>query len=270
MARTKQEIKDQIIQQKNNAPELTGLNSVSNTAIWNLWVDLTVTVIFLFERLLDLFKADIQSIINSNQYGTDQWWYNQVKGYQHGDLLVFLNNVFQYAVINPSKQIIKFCSITSQGGKVQVKVATSASGQPAVLDANQINGLIDYLEEIRPSGVQFVVQSLQADILKIYLNVYYNASADITIVKPAVEAAIMAYLENLNTTQFDGTLYVNRLIDAIQAVTGVVNDQVEVLSISAKNGADPYQAFTSRYQPKSGYFNIDPDYPLEVTINYLT
>jgi hypothetical protein len=277
MARTAEEIQDQILTEKDSRVELTSLDSTSNTAIWFLWIVITSNVLAFFERLMDLFKAAIQAIQDSKQYGTDEWWFDIVTAYQHGDLLAFINNIYQYPVIDATKQIVKFCSITTLGGKVQIKAAASAGGQPIVLTIDQINGLIDYLEQKRPAGSRWVVQSLQADTLKIFGNVYYNASGDINIIKPAVIAAIQSFLLNLNTASstetnrnFDGTLYVNKLIDAIQAVPGVIQNQFDLLQISAKNGADPYEVFTSSYQPKSGYFMIDPDFDLNNTLTFLT
>ncbi|MEB0302400.1 hypothetical protein [Mucilaginibacter sp. 5C4] len=276
MARSAEEIQDQILTEKAARPELNGLNSVSNSAIYLLWIILTSNIIAFFERIMDLFEVRIQAIQDSKQYGTDEWWFDIVMAYQHGDLLAFINNIYQYPVIDASKQIVKFCSITSLNGRVQIKAAGSAGGQPVVLDNDQINGLTAYLKQKRPSGSKWLVQSLQADTLKIFGNVYYNASGDINVIKPAVKAAIQTFLSELNTASstatnrnFDGTLYVNKLIDAIQAVPGVIENQFDLLQISAKNGADAYQIFTSSYQPKSGYFKIDPDFDLDTTLTYI-
>ncbi len=277
MARTADQILAQIQAEKAARTELGQLTSLSNTAIYFLWMVITSNVLAFFERLMDLFKADVQAIQDSKQYGTDEWWFDIVLAYQHGDLLAFINNVYQYPVIDATKQIIKFCSITAQGGKVQIKAAASTGGQPTVLTVDQINGLTDYLQQKRPSGSKWVVQSLQADTLKIFGNIYYNASGDINIIKPAVKAAIQTFLLDLNTASstatnrnFDGTLFVNKLIDAIQAVPGVIDNQFDLLQIAAKNGGDPYVVFTSSYEPKSGYFMIDPDFDLDTTLTYIT
>lgn len=267
MARTIEEIKQQILDQKAATAELNELDSVSNTAIWRLWVFVQAQIIYYFEVLQDAFRADVQAIIDINQYGTLDWWFNQVKAYQHGDLLLFINNVFKYPAVDPEKQIIKYCSITDNAGRVQVKAAKQIGNEPVVLTSDELNGLVDYVNQIRPAGTQVTVQSLAADLVKLNLNVYYNANGDINIIRPAVELAITNYLANI---QFDGILYINRLIDAIQAVPGIVQDQVEVLEAAVKGSGDPYVSFTSRYPAKSGYFKIDPDFPLVNQINYIT
>lgn len=267
MARTIEVIKQQMLDEKVIQTSLAGLNSVSNTAIYNLWLYIQAVIIYYFEVLQDAFKAEVQTIIDGNQYGTKQWWYNQAKAYQHGDLLIFISNVFKYPLIDTSKQIVKYCSITDLSGKVQVKVAKQTGSEPVVLSSDELNGMVDYVNDIKPAGTQVTVLSLAADLVKIRLNVYYNANAGLTNVQANVEAAIVTFMANI---QFDGILYINKLIDAIQAVPGIVNEQVEVLEAAVKGSGDPYVSFTSKYPAKSGYFKIDPAYPLSTQITYIT
>jgi len=267
MARTIEVIKQQMLDEKATQTALASLTSVSNTAIYSLWIFIQATIIHYFEALQDVFKAEVQAIIDLNQYGTKQWWFNSAKAYQHGDLLQFINNVFKYPTLDLTKQIVKYCSITDLGGKVQVKVAKQSGSEPVVLTIDELNGMVDYVNDIKPAGTQVTVLSLAADLVKIRLNVYYNANASLEIVKPAVEAAITAFLANI---QFDGILYINKLIDAIQVVPAIVNEQVEVLEAAVKGSGDPYVAFNSKYAAKSGYFKIDPDFPLSAQITYIT
>ena len=269
MAQLVTDIENEMIAEMANHPELSSLNSTSNTSIWRLWMFITASIIVLFEQVMDLFKTDIQNIINNNQYGTDGWWYNQMLAFQYGDLLVFQNNIFKYAVIDPAKQIVSFCSITSLNGAVQIKLAGTSGGQPVVLTSDQLNGVISYCTQIQPSGIRFAVLSLSADLLNFKGNIYYDASADLALIQPAVEAAITNFLGANNVNNFNGTLFVNKLIDAIQAVPGVVGNQVDVVSIAAKNGGSDYTTFTSSYPPESGYFMIDPAYPLSSTLTYI-
>jgi hypothetical protein len=272
MARTTQQIQDQITAVKDATPGLDALNSVSNSAIWRLWVFLTAQLFNYMETIWDKFQTVIQAIIDNNQYGNDPWWQRKVLAFQYGDLLAFINNIYQYPVIDPSKQVVKFCSITSNGGKVQIKAAGAVAGQPVVLTSDQVAGLLSYCKNIRPSGVKFTVQSLVADDLKMYLNVYYDAAGDINVIKAAVKAAIQNYLSNLNNINagtFDGTFYATSLTDAIQVVPGLIGNKVDILQLAAKNGPDAYTVFTSSYQPKAGYFMIDSGYPLDTTINYI-
>ncbi|MBD3748929.1 MAG: baseplate J/gp47 family protein [Sphingobacteriales bacterium] len=267
MARTIEEIQQQMLDEKALQTDLSALNSTSNTAIYKLWIYIQAVIIYYFEVLQDAFKAEVQSIIDNNQYGTRQWWYDTTKAFQYGDLLSFINNVYKYPVVDVTKQIIKYCSITDNGNSIQVKVAKQLIDEPVQLTEDELNGVVDYLQDVRPAGTKVTVQSLSADLVKLNLNVFYNANVGLPNVKINVEAAITNYLTNI---QFDGVFYINKLIDAIQAVQGVVDGQVEVLEAAAKGYGDSYVTFTNSFASKSGYFKIDPDFPLSTQINYLT
>ena len=270
MAQSITDIENQILAEKATHPELASLNSTSTVAVWRVLVTVFAAVVVLFQQVMDLFKADVQTIINSNDYGTDPWWQQKVLAFQFGDILSFINNRFQDAAVDSTKQIINYVAISSVGGRVQIKAATSSNNAPAVLSSAQFNALLGYCQQIRPAGIRFTLISLAADTLKLYLNVYYNAQADLTVVQPAVETAINNYLATLYTARFDGSITIDGLINAVQAVPGVAGPQCQVLSAWAKNGADPYVQFTAGYQPVSGYFEIDPAYPLSTTVNYVT
>jgi hypothetical protein len=278
MAQTIAEIQAEILTEKANHTELDGLTSDSNTSVWGLWVFVVATVSFYFQTLWDNFQALIQSINSSKQYGTDSWWYQKLLAFQYGDTLQFINNIFQYAVVDGTKQIVNYCAINSLNGVVQIKVATAVNGAPAQLSADQLNGVSAYVSQIVPTGIRWSAISLPPDLLQLWGTVYYDAAADVTVIGPAVTAAIQNYLNGLNTVQttngtpvtqnFNGALYVNKLIDAIQAVPGLVGNQFDLTSIAAKNSGGVYALFTSNNVPESGYYNIDPAYPLTTTLTF--
>jgi len=267
MARTIEIIKQQMVVELATKPELAGLNSVSNTAIYNLWLYIQAVIIHYFEVLQDTFKGEVQTIIDSNQYGTKQWWFNQAKAFQYGDILLFINNVFKYASVDETKKIVKYCSVTDNGGKVQIKVAKQSGSIPVVLTIDELNGVVDYVNDIKPAGTDVTIQSLAADLVNVQLNVYYNANLGLSNVQTAVETAITNFFASI---QFDGILYRNKLIDAIQAVPGIVNDQVEVMVLEVKSSGQPYVAVSSRFPALSGYYQIDPAFPLSTQITYIT
>jgi len=279
MAQTVTDVQEEILTEKATHAELDALNSDSNTAVWRLWIFIFATISVYFQELWDKFQALIQNINDNKQYGTDPWWYNKILAFQLGDTLQFIDNVYKYAVIDPSKQVIKYVAINSLNGIVQIKIAINVDDAPAQASNDQINAVAAYVSQIKPSGVRWSVLSLPADLLKIYGTVYYDASADITVIKPAVEAAIQGFLNGLNTIQttdgtpvtqnFNGALYVNKLIDAIQAVHGLIGNQFDLTSIAAKNSGGAYAAFASSDVPESGYYLIDPAFLLADTLNYV-
>src|SRR5690606_13952315 len=126
--------------------------------------------------------------------------------------------------------------------------------------------LLSYAREIRPPGTRLAVESLPADKLKTRIRVHYNAQIGLATVRQQVESTYVNYINNII---FDGIYYINRMIDSLQSIPGVIDEQVEVIELAVKQGTDPYVQFTSKYQAKSGYFEVDPDWPLSNTIEYV-
>lgn len=245
------------------------LNSTSNIAVYKLWRAGVAFVLNIFQRQQDDYQSNVQTLVDAKQFGTDPWWQQQMLAYQHGDIVQFINNRFQYAAIDPTKQVINLCAVDGQKRIATLKCATLVGGVPQPLTNNQILGAQSYANETRPCGVTPVVQSYPADLLKLFLNIYYDPQGDLPTIQAAVEAAINAYLITLSTTDFNGVLYINRIIDAIQAVTGVIKDQVVVVAVSVKPTTGVYTNVASDYQALSGYFQIDPAFPLSSTLQYV-
>jgi hypothetical protein len=266
MARETEIIYNEALAEKQAQPGLSQLNSPSSTAIWSNWLRLFARIIYLFEVKMDTFKTEIQSIIDNNQYGTLYWWALRTKEYQHGDLLQFINNHYTYPAVNAAKKIVGLVSITDERGVVKVKAAKIINSLPSELSASEAAGLLSYCQQIRPAGTRIAVESLPADLMKVHLKVYYNAQIDLNTLIPNVEAVFINYI---NTLEFDATFYVNKMIDVLQQVPGIIKEQVEVVDIAAKQGNAAYSQFTTKYQARSGYFKIDPDFPLSSTITYI-
>lgn len=266
MARETEEIYQELLDEKQNRPELDVLDSPSNTAMWQYWLRLFAQLFRWFEEKQDEFRAELQQVIYDNQFGTFEWWTARIKAFQYGDLLQFINNKYQYATVDPAKQIVHFVSVTDERGLVKVKAAKINNDRPVALDPDEAAALLSYVRSIRPPGTRLAVESLPADKLKTRLRIHYNAQIGLAAVRQGVEDAYINYVNNII---FDGLYYVNRMIDSLQAVPGVINEQVEVLELAVKQGTDPYIQFTSKYQAKSGYFEVDPDWPLNTTIEYV-
>lgn len=190
--------------------------------------------------------------------------------FQHGDPLVYQDLEYKYATINPANQIIKVASATEIGNSVVLKVATEIGGIYQELTLPQLNAFGDYIKLVKPPGVSLLIVSRPADILKIYYHIYVNPQVintngeliSNTSIKP-VEDAINAYCKGLD---FNGVFNITQLTDLIQQIPGVVAPVFD--SAEAKFGTVPYAAINDFYTPNSGYLEIDPAFPLDVTITY--
>jgi hypothetical protein len=268
MAKTIQEYENLIDAQIALKPDLNAVNgNASNVALFKGFRTAVAFVLNLFEQIYEDFKAYMEDLVNSKQYGTVTWWRNEVLKYQHGDLLLYLNNKFQYATVTPAKRVIKLVSVADKDRKVRLKIAgLDADGRPIKLSQEIVDGAQSYADEKRPAGTYPLCESYDPDLLKIQLKVFYNPQFGLIAVKAGVEAALLAYVNGID---FDAIFYNNKLVDAIQQLPYIINDQVFIIEIAAKPNGGVMAVVPSSYQAVAGYFLIDPDYPLANNIVYI-
>lgn len=264
MARTLQAIFDEIETTKNSYSALSGLTSTSQTAIYKLWMWIVAFAIWTHEKLWDVAKIDLQALADSAIAGTFQWYASQVQTYQHGGT-VEVNDNGQIEWITDSPTLVEKVSVSEFGGVLVIKVAKLNTGTNELekLSASELSGLLSFVKKFKFAGTPTIVESNDPDLLKLEMDVYYDPQADQAGVETAVEAAINQYLLDI---PFDGKLYETKLVDAIQAVTGVVD--VDLTNLEAAVGANTY-TIDRVYQFSAGYAKIDPAYPLSGTITYV-
>lgn len=267
MARTIAQIQQSIIDAKNADSTLSGLSSTSKVAVWRLWTYIVAVCQWTIENLFDSHKAEVSSLIAAMKPHTLQWYVTMAKAYQYGDSLPDGSDV--YTVIDTTKQVVAYAAAVESTATRKVRIKTAAlSGTTLIPLTNmQLVGLTTYMQLIRDAGVLLDVTSGDADRLVLNLTIYYNALVldatgkrlDGTGDTP-VKDAIQAYLDNL---PFNGLFTTMRLVDALQAVDGVVIPTIN--SCQATYELLPLQNIITEYRPDAGYLNIaDAD----LTITY--
>lgn len=253
MARTIAQIKQSLIDEKNAQSSLSGLTSTSQTAIWNLIFYVCAVGIAILEQFMDVYKAEIQTIVNSNVAATAAWIQSKVFLFQYSATnpqVVQVSSDFtvSYPTVDEGLQIVTRCSVKSNTNKtVTVKVAKSEP--PAALDSNEQIALNEYLTHLLPAGVEYQVQSLTSDKISITGTIYYDGQYADTI-QENVEGVINTFLSQL---PFDGFLFVQKLTDAIQAGSGVVD--VKIDQIKARDNATVYASGSTVYDLAGGVNN---------------
>ena len=111
MARTVNEIKAQMIAEKQAQSSLNALTSTSQTAFWNLYIYLVAVAINIFEQIMDLFKVDIEAIAAKSYPDSRQWIQAKVFEFQYSATnpqYVEMQSDFSlaYPVIDPSLRIV--------------------------------------------------------------------------------------------------------------------------------------------------------------------
>ena len=268
MARTITEIHNELLAAKAAESDLDGLTSTSNAAIWRLMLYVVAVSINIQEQLHDVFKSEVEtSLLVKN--GNLKWYQFEILKWQFGYGLVWDGNGFVYDEVDEAAKLATQVSVTEvvEGSfpVLLVKVATGEIGSLTALSEVKLASLTAYVEQKKIAGTKIRLTSNDADLLKIYLEIYYNPLFDLSEVSTNVEFTITNYIQAL---PFDSNLYLSKLIDKIQAVEGV-ND-VKFTSASATYGVVPYTSFDRVYSSNAGYMIIDNNFPLSNTLTFIT
>lgn len=243
MARTQEEIEAQIIQAKNAEPELAALDSVSQTAIWRLWVKITAFAFNVLEQLFDIFRSEVDATIAANLPGTLSFYARKAREFQLGSPL---NALGEYDVIDPALRIVTRAGVSENNITSGVVLKIAKSEPPVPLSSPEFLLFQGYIEEVKFAGVAINYINLPADVLEASIEVFYSGTLE-QVTKEAVEAAIQAYVDGLD---FNSRFVVNDCVVAIRQVAGVRNVLVNSFSVGSTN-------ITIDFEAASGYFEFD-------------
>jgi hypothetical protein len=259
MARTVQQIKQQMLDAKNADPTLSALTSTSQTAKWNLYYFIVASCIAIFEQLQDLFKSDLEAIASTAAPSTPQWTRNKVLKFQTGDVAELNTSTFviEYPTVNTANQILTRCAvITAPNRTVLIKVAKN--DPPVPVSSGELAELQSYVETFNPAGIAFSIINENSDKMAVEATIYYNGQYS-AVIQTNVEAALNNYMANL---PFNGVITTQAVVDAMQAVEGVTNVSLSRIrvrrnTISFANAINLYRLSTGtdavQYQTYSGY-----------------
>ncbi|MDO4763827.1 MAG: nucleotidyltransferase [Flavobacteriaceae bacterium] len=270
MARSIQEIQDEIIRQKEQEVSLSELNSPSKVSIWRLWTYITAFAIWTLEKIFDQHKREVRLALSELKPHTARWYRNKALAFQYGFNLIIDSDQFNNEgrtedEINNSK-IVKYSAVTESEAESRliVKIATEQNEELQPISQGQKAAFEAYMNEIKDAGVRISVINYLPDILKLQMKIYRdplvldeNGQSIITGEKP-VEKAIKNYLKNL---PFNGELVLAHLVDELQKVEGVKIPHI-ILAESkwidaGTNGYGQFQTVEVKTIPVSGYFKIE-------------
>jgi hypothetical protein len=203
MARTIAEIQKEIVTEKQKHASLNGLTNESKTSIWNLWVNIVATAIWVHEKIVE------KNALISRPH-TLNWYREQALNFQYGKELTtgmpmtWKEGSYQYNNKNLTEEqiteskIIKHCAVSeidletvldpkkntidifsdyfhNKVGVVFIKVATVKGEKITRIDVpNELFAFKEYIAKIKDAGNQVYITSDQGDILKLNLNVYID------------------------------------------------------------------------------------------------
>ena len=254
MARTVAQIKQSMIDAKNADAALSGLTSTSQTAKWNLYFFIVASCIAIFEQLQDLFKIDLETIASTAAPSTPQWTRNKVLKFQTGDVAELNTTTFviEYPVINTANQILTRCAVvTAPNRTVLIKVAKSDPPEPVTV--GELAELQSYVETFNPAGIAFTLINEDSDKMEVAATIYYNGQYT-GVITDNVEAALNSYMANL---PFNGRITTQSVVDAIQAVDGVIS--VSLTRILVRRDTVAYGAGVTLYNLSTGIDSVNYD-----------
>jgi hypothetical protein len=261
-----------ITDEVNADANLNGLTSTSKTSEFNLWKYIASGMGYIQEDIWREAKAEIDSKAADVIAGTDRWLRNELLKFQYGDALLFNTKAqYYYALIDPTKQIIKRCSVVTTGGLTKIKVAgEDGSGNPIALTAPQLAAFSSYVNSIQWSGTNIADPiSVASDKINAPFTIYYDGTLILDDLKPIIEAAFNTYLKNI---RFNGeySVYKNQdeLQRALEAVSPNYNDVVPgVIQIKPNGGS--YATVSRVYYPLSGYIEKDSAITFDDMFTYI-
>lgn len=220
MARNIEQINSEIISKLRSTSELNELTSTSRRSIYGMFAWVVAYIQSLFEQKTDLFKTEIETIVDYSVPNTATWLQNKSFKFQYDavkpQVVTLVDLVPTYPIINTDLQIVTRCSVKSDlSNNVKIKVAKNEP--PEALDSSERSSLQDYINVVGCAGINYLVSSGSSDKLYVSADIYYQGQYS-AIIQDSVITAIESYLSSL---PFDGQLLVSDLERTIRQTTGV-------------------------------------------------
>ncbi len=269
MARTLEQIQNEIIQVKESEPALAGLSSTSKTAIWRLWIFVMAFAIYTLELIFDNHKEELSGKIRSQKTHKAPWVRGMLLNFQYGfDLIgetdLFDNQGYTQDQIEASK-IIKYAAVTESVDEKRLicKIATESNGELSPLSDTQIDAVKGWLKQVKAAGIPYTVINYLPDLLQLHIRIFRDPLVldaggvhRVTGKKP-VEEALKDFMREL---PFDGELRLQDLANKLEQTDGVHLVEIDsAQSAWIDATTNNYGAFTLidvRRVPVSGYFKI--------------
>lgn len=252
---------------------LDDVKSSSKVGRWRIMFWCVAVCAEAFDVVLDLAILVMESLAAKSRYATIPWWTDTALKFQYGDELVKNNLEYVYAVIDPTKQIVKLAAAEEIEDGINLKVAKLVGEVITPLSTLEKDAITAYANKKKIPGTRVNIISQAGDDLRLYMAVRYNPLVlkpnGESISQPGVfpaETAINTYLKALGTVEFNGSFDLMKVVDFVQAASGC--NSAYIISASVRYGLLPFEAVTQKHTPKAGYLVIDAITPLSSTITY--
>jgi len=188
------------------------------------------------------------------------WFIDKVKAFQYGDTIVIIDGIPGYATIDTAKQILESVTTSIRENSIYIKIRRV---NDTLLSVPEVTALQGYISRIQYAGARIILENYEPDLIAIIMTVIYDGSKDLATVKANVETTINDYLANI---EFDSEIIVNKLIDKLQQVDGVIDPRID--EMSAINTLGNPTIIKHNYPTYAGYAKINPDKSFDTDVTY--
>ncbi len=284
MSRSISQIYAEAVATRNNYLQLSTLNSgrsESKLSVINILTYVMASLIYSYEVLLDVFQIQIAQLIAERASGTPAYYVKMAKYFQFNpstlamDEMEYDENTFQpkFKTLDENHQIIAKAAYepyTNTGIILKVCKSndnasdTDGGGIYTCLNSNELTAFKNYMDEIKFVGAKIYCRSVLGDILSINATIIYDdLYIDETQALENVKTALINYIKTLD---FNGYVYYQSVIDAIQNAEHIVSVSGANDESYAKVTLSEYDEVNHKYKdaenvverrtPASGYLTF--------------
>lgn len=252
MARTLTEIIAAMDAEQAAQTNLSTLNSPSLTAVYTLWKYIVGVQMYLFEVLFDRKKAEIETILDNNVFGSEIWVRDKTFEFQYDattpQVIQLVDMVPTYVPVDTTLRIVSRCSVQSSAGTCTILVAKGESPPEPLTVAEQAAltnywnaGGTQFGEEIGigVAGVLYAISSLDPDRFYIKADIYYKGTYANTISTDVINK-LNEYMANI---EFGGNVRTVDVVDYLQQVAGF--DDIIINDLAIRSSATAFASRTS-------------------------
>lgn len=199
---------------------------VSAVSILNLIIYIVAMAARTVEWLHDQFRAEVEARIAAAFPGTVSWYWNKIMQFQYG---YELNENAVYGETDTDAQIVKHCAVFEVDNGIVVKVNKGTRTYDQ-LTQTELAALKEYVRQIKFAGTVAYVYSFNPDELDLEINIWRDPMVldeDMNRIVDGEPVITNAIIDYLNGIAYGGVLNKTKLIDAIQAVEGVIDVTID-------------------------------------------
>lgn len=255
MARSVADIHESILNAANEDGRL-GLNNTSKFARYRLFTHIVAVAIWLLEKLFDAHTIEIRRIISQDKPHILQWYVAQAKAFRYG--LELVEGVYLSDRLLDEQLIVSEASAVENNGNLIVKVAKRVGGQLVPLVDAEKTAFLGYLSQIKDAGVKASVWTFKGDKMRLNATIWINsmvlADSGSRLDGQNNTPVRTAIVQFVGSMPFNSMFFKQKIVDAIQAVEGVVTAELRSLEVCRYDALE-YSTVDAYCVPMSGYFD---------------